>query len=40
MAWVMGGVVLFCLLMVVLTIDEQEPQDWYGNPIGEDDAEG
>lgn len=37
MLWIALGAVLFCLVMVVLTIDEEEPQDWYGNPIEEDD---
>lgn len=36
MLWLAGGLTLFSLVMVVLTIGEQEPQDWYGNPIGED----
>lgn len=37
--WLADGLTLFSLVMVVLTIDEQEPQDWYGNPIGEDEDE-
>lgn len=43
MVWIAGVVALFGLVMVVLTIGEQEPQDWYGNPIDEgdeDDDEG
>jgi len=38
--WVALGFALFCLVMVVLTIDEEGPKDWYGNPIEEDDDDG
>jgi hypothetical protein len=36
MVWITGAIATFCLLMTLLTIDEQGPTDWYGNPIEEE----